>query len=163
MYDFFIQVNASINGSTNHSSHFYSSILSLLSGSTTSSKIRASNTGQKRSEVTKKYVFSHINLLLWLFFIYLIIVMRICSCLPNLSELRNLRAVGPVVLSHVNSGDLYLPFPPKSTRLSGDWKIGLREDPWLTTINLFLLLSALINNTSSYYYFIKTVFYLWFT
>src|SRR6188472_2630632 len=50
-------------------------------------------------------------------------------CLPNLSELRNLRAVGPSVCSHVNSGDLYLPFPPKSTKLSGDWKIGPREDP----------------------------------
>src|SRR5919198_6569775 len=36
--------------------------------------------------------------------------------LPNLSELRNLIAVGPVVLSQTNFGALYFPFPPKSTR-----------------------------------------------
>jgi hypothetical protein len=35
---------------------------------------------------------------------------------PNLSELKNLKAVGPTVLLHVNSGELYLPLPPKSTR-----------------------------------------------
>jgi hypothetical protein len=32
-------------------------------------------------------------------------------CVPNLSETRNLAAVGPSVSNHTSSGSLYFPFP----------------------------------------------------
>src|SRR5712691_10160190 len=40
-------------------------------------------------------------------------------CFPNLDELRNVSAVGATGVSQENSGGLYFPFPPNSTRLLG--------------------------------------------
>src|SRR5215212_1959062 len=40
-------------------------------------------------------------------------------CLPNLSEFRNLRAVGAIVRSVASSGALYTPFPSKVTKSLG--------------------------------------------
>src|SRR5688500_17556788 len=42
--------------------------------------------------------------------------MSFSYCLPNLSELKNLIALGPRDSCHVNSGELYFPYPPKSTK-----------------------------------------------